>query len=51
MHSNMNQGKQEREACYRPMKDALGAHFANVPQEERFVSFHELAWFELNVTF
>ncbi|KDR76864.1 hypothetical protein GALMADRAFT_95480 [Galerina marginata CBS 339.88] len=29
------EGKLEREACYKPMKDALVQHFANVPYEER----------------
>ncbi|KAG6830182.1 hypothetical protein H0H87_008958 [Tephrocybe sp. NHM501043] len=30
------QGQEEREACYEPMKDALVKHFAHVPVEERF---------------
>jgi len=29
------EGNAEREACYKPMKDALVQHFANVPFEER----------------
>jgi len=29
------EGTNEREACYRPMKEALLQHFANIPSEER----------------
>ncbi|EPQ50789.1 N2227-domain-containing protein [Gloeophyllum trabeum ATCC 11539] len=29
------EGKAERHACYKPMQDALQAHFAHVPLEER----------------
>lgn len=29
------EGKEEREASYRPMKDALLAHFSDIPTEER----------------
>ncbi|KAG6847774.1 hypothetical protein H0H93_006054, partial [Arthromyces matolae] len=29
------EGREEREACYEPMKDALVEHFSNVPIEER----------------
>lgn len=30
------QGKGERDVCYEPMKQALLAHFAHVPEEERY---------------
>lgn len=29
------QGIEEREACYKPMKDALLQHFSDIPFEER----------------
>jgi len=29
------QGREERDACYNPMKDALAEHFSHVPLEER----------------
>ena len=29
------QGKDEREACYVPIKDALVKHFEHVPHDER----------------
>ncbi|KAJ6462279.1 N2227-like protein-domain-containing protein [Mycena vitilis] len=29
------EGREEREACYKPMKDALLMHFADVPESER----------------
>ncbi|KAJ6621039.1 N2227-domain-containing protein [Mycena sp. CBHHK59/15] len=29
------EGKEEREACYKPMKDALVAHFSGIPDSER----------------
>ncbi|EGO01334.1 hypothetical protein SERLA73DRAFT_179497 [Serpula lacrymans var. lacrymans S7.3] len=30
-----DEGKEEREACYKPMKDALLDHFSDIPFEER----------------
>ncbi|KZT26103.1 N2227-domain-containing protein [Neolentinus lepideus HHB14362 ss-1] len=36
------EGKTERETCYKPMEDALVAHFARVPVEERWLSLRVL---------
>lgn len=38
------EGKEERETSYGPMKDALLAHFSDIPKEERygFLSNHVL---------
>lgn len=34
------QGKEERESCYKPMKDALIEHFSDIPPEKRCISLH-----------
>ncbi|KAG5715674.1 UPF0586 like protein [Termitomyces sp. T112] len=34
-HEHGEQGREEREACYQPMKDALVKHFLDVPLEQR----------------
>jgi hypothetical protein len=31
------QGKDEREASYRPIKEALLEHFSDIPMHERYV--------------
>jgi carnosine N-methyltransferase len=30
-----SQGREEREACYKPLKDALVEHFFDIPEKER----------------
>ena len=35
--SNFTQGREERESCYKPMKDALLAHFSDIPFKERCI--------------
>ena len=35
--SSPAQGKEEREASYQPIKEALLAHFSDIPMEERCV--------------
>jgi hypothetical protein len=32
----LTQGREEREACYKPMKDALLEHFSDIPFRERY---------------
>jgi hypothetical protein len=29
------QGKEERDACYEPIKEALVKHFEDIPEDER----------------
>ena len=37
IHSCEKQGKDEREASYRPIREALLEHFSDIPMQERYI--------------
>ena len=37
IHYHEQQGKDEREASYRPIKEALLKHFSDIPVQERYI--------------